>query len=281
VIDEYDHQLNVHMPGEPLMLEADPHRLAQLFANLLHNAAKFSTPGSRIWLDVEPLDTEVLVRVSDEGAGIEAAMHEQVFEMFVQGHGKTGVDQQGLGIGLTLVKSLVEMHGGLVRVHSDGPGKGSQFVVSLPRTPAVQPREAAAEIEKASATPGKRRVLVVDDNRDAVTGLTALLRIWGHEIAVAHDGGEALAVADEFRPEVVLLDLGLPVLNGVEVGRQLREKPWGGSIRIVAVTGWGQPEDRRRTREAGFDDHLVKPIEPAVLREHLAAGAKDAGEAEN
>jgi PAS domain S-box-containing protein len=273
-IDERDHDLVVASPGGSIRLEADPVRLEQVLWNLLNNAAKYSEPGGRIDLTVERDDGEVVLRVRDTGIGIDPAMLPRVFTMFTQVDHRSARTQGGLGIGLGLVKSLVEMHGGTITAHSEGPGTGSEFVVRLPILPGAQEDgEGPAPASRTSppGRPPRRRILVVDDNVDAAASLAKVLtRLMGQEVRVAHDGLEALEAADEFRPEIVLLDIGMPGLDGYEVAERLRREPEFEGTLLVALTGWGQPEDQRRSQEVGFDRHLVKPVDPEALRELLA-----------
>jgi CheY-like chemotaxis protein/two-component sensor histidine kinase len=269
------HALAVELPPEAVWLEADPVRLAQVLGNLLSNAAKYTDPGGKIWLAAEPLDGDVVVRVRDTGIGIPADMLAHVFDPFVQTAEARGKSQGGLGLGLALVRSLVELHGGSVAAHSAGPGRGSEFVVRLSTLPVEERRLPTAggrpDIgNPQSAIPNRRRVLVVDDNRDAADSLTMLLRSKGHDVRVAYDGPAALAAAGAFGPDLVLLDLGMPGMDGYEVARRLRGMPAFAGRVIAALTGWGQEADRRRTREAGFDHHLVKPVDPAELETLLA-----------
>ncbi|HET9225395.1 MAG TPA: ATP-binding protein, partial [Thermoanaerobaculia bacterium] len=253
------HQIRIDLPAEPIHLDADPVRLAQVFGNILNNSCKYTDPGGEIRLTAERQDGEVVVTVRDNGIGIPADELSGIFEIFKQVDRAMERSQGGLGIGLTLARRLVEMHGGTVRAHSEGPGRGSELVVRLPAL-AEPPKEPAREPDVLPATAG-RRILVVDDNRDAAETLTMLLEMAGHEVRTAYDGLEALDAAAEHRPEVVLMDIGMPRLNGYEAAGRLREQEWGKSVFLVAITGWGQEDDRRRTSEAGFDAHLVKPIE--------------------
>jgi PAS domain S-box-containing protein len=263
LLESMRHELHVIPAGEPIHLDADAARLAQVFANLLNNSAKYTSPGGKIEVKTERRGGEAVVTVKDNGAGIPPDRLDSIFEMFNQIQGSLERSQGGLGIGLTLVRRLVQMHGGSVQADSAGEGKGSEFVVRLPileARPAAGPRPAPA---RAPAT--TRRILVVDDNRDAAESLAMLLNITGHKTFTAHDGAEALEAAAEHRPEVVLLDIGLPSLNGYEVCRRIREEPWGKAVTLIALTGWGQEEDRRRSHEAGFDGHLVKPVNYQAL----------------
>jgi len=269
LVESANHELNVALPPQPIFLHADPVRLAQVFSNLLNNACKYTEPGGRIGLAVERQGSDVVVSVKDTGVGIAPEMRSRIFEMFAQVEGSLERAQGGLGIGLTLVKRLVEMHGGSVDVTSDGLGRGSEFVVRLPilieKPGAQQPSQPTGELPAPA-----HRILVVDDNRDSAASLALLLNLTGCETHTAYDGLEALAAAEKFRPAVVLLDIGLPKLNGHEAARRIREQPWGKDMVLVALTGWGQDEDRRKSRDAGFDGHLVKPVDFAALMKLLA-----------
>ncbi|MDB5309415.1 MAG: luxQ 1 [Gemmataceae bacterium] len=259
LIDRGGHEFTFTPPPDPILLDADPPRLVQVFQNLLTNAAKYSEPGGHIRLSAGRDGGGVVVSVRDTGIGIPAAQLPHVFEVFVQVDTSWQRAQGGLGIGLSLVKEFVGLHGGRVEAHSDGPGKGSEFVVRLPAAAATAAMPQTARTEQA---PGpQRRVLVVDDNRDAAESLAMILGIMGHEVRTAHDGVAGVAAAAEFRPEVVLMDLGMPRLNGYEAARRIRAEPWGAGPFLVALTGWGTGDDRRRTHDAGFDRHLVKPVD--------------------
>jgi PAS domain S-box-containing protein len=277
LIDSAGHTLTVALPPEPVVLEADPTRLAQVLANLLNNAAKYTEPGGRINLSAERPGEQVVIRVKDTGVGIPPEALPRIFEMFTQVDRSPGRAQGGLGIGLSLVRGLVELHGGSVSAHSEGPGKGSEFVVRLPALPArTQPpaRARAAGGDLPAPGPSRpQRVLVVEDNEDGGNSLAKLLAALGHEVRLARDGPAGLAEAETFAPEVVLLDIGLPGLDGYEVARRLRALPAGRDALLVAMTGWGQEEDRRRAQEAGFNAHLVKPVELKELARLLAAPA--------
>jgi two-component system CheB/CheR fusion protein len=273
LIDARGHALAVALPREPLRVEADATRLAQVVSNLLHNAAKYTEEGGHIWLTVERRLGEAWVRVRDDGLGIPTELLPQVFDLFTQGDRSLARSEGGLGIGLTLVKKLVELHGGGVEAHSEGPGRGSEFVVRLPVLPRQAPVEVGAEPDGHTPVP-PRRVLVVDDNVDAAESLALLLRVERHEVRTAHDGPTALHVAEAFRPEVVLLDIGLPRMDGYEVARRLRGQAGFQKALLVALTGYGQDEDRRRAEEAGFDAYLVKPADPAALHELLAVSGR-------
>jgi PAS domain S-box-containing protein len=258
------HTVELRPAGEPLPLDADPTRLAQVLLNLISNAAKYTPEGGRIWIDVRREDNLAVVHVRDNGIGISPALLPRVFELFVQGDRALDRTEGGLGIGLTLVRRLVEMHGGSVTAASAGAGDGSEFVVRLPL--ALGHAVAPPSPPEAMQTPrARRRLLVVDDNRDFANTLAALLETFGHEVRTVYDGRTAVAIAVEYRPDAVLLDIGLPEMNGYEVARELRQVPGLAQVRLVAFTGYGQEEDRRRVREAGFDFHLVKPVEAVEL----------------
>ena len=271
LIDRQGHELTVALPPGPVPLDADPVRLAQVFSNLLTNAAKYSERGGRIWLTAEVQSGGLVVRVRDAGIGIDPGQLARVFDMFAQVQTALEKSQGGLGIGLSLVKGLVAMHGGTVEVTSAGPGHGSEFVVRLPVATGPSAETAAPVEEIAARRPASRRVLIVDDNVDAADSLGELLAFAGHAVRTAYDGFAGLAAAAEFRPDVILLDLGMPKLNGYEAARRVREEVWGASIVLVALTGWGSADDRRKTRAVGFDHHFVKPVEPAAILKLLAA----------
>jgi signal transduction histidine kinase len=271
LIEESGHTLTVTLPRQPVYVDADRTRLAQVFGNLLNNAAKYTERGGHIRLDVERQGSDVVVAVRDSGIGIPADVLPRLFEMFTQADRRLERAQGGLGIGLSLVRGLVEMHGGRVEAHSDGPGKGSEFAVRLPVV--VAPQRGARQ----QGGPGdgeqrdcRYRILVVDDNRDSAVSLGIMLRIMGHETFTAHDGLQAVEAAARHRPDVILLDIGLPRLNGYDACRRIREQPWGKSPVLIALTGWGQEDDRRCSKEAGFNFHMVKPVDPAALEKLLA-----------
>jgi len=255
------HTLTVTVSSIPIYLNADPTRLAQVLGNLLNNACKYTRNGGKMSLTVERQGNRAEIRLRDNGIGIAADQLPRIFEMFVQIDTTLERSVSGLGIGLTLVKNLVEMHEGTVEVQSDGLGHGSEFVVRLPimgETPkSLIPVPSVGSLKATIA----RRILVVDDNRDSATSLAELLGLTGHTTAIAYDGLEAVETAETFMPEAVLLDIGLPKLNGFDVCRKIREQPWGKTMMIVALTGWGQEEDRLKSKEAGFDGHLVKPVD--------------------
>ncbi len=270
IIEAAGHELTVTVPAEPIELEADPTRIAQVFSNLLNNAAKYTPRGGHISITAERQNGEATIRVRDSGVGIPDDMLTGIFDMFTQVDRSLEKTQGGLGIGLTLVKRLVELHGGTVEAHSDGPGTGSEFVVSLPAREIALVRPVLQPHRHETLSPSRRlRVLVADDNRDAADCLAEMLRLSGHDVRTAHDGLAALEAADTFTPEVALLDLGMPRLNGYEAAEQLRDR-FSEEIVLIAITGWGQDDDRRRSAEAGFDRHLVKPVDPEMLTALLA-----------
>jgi PAS domain S-box-containing protein len=271
LIEANRHTLTLTLTPVPTRVVADPTRLEQVFANLLTNAAKYTERGGSIAVVTEREGPDVVVRVRDTGFGIPPAMLPHIFDLFTQGDCTLERAQGGLGIGLTLVKTLVEMHRGSVTAASAGPGHGSEFTVRLPACADVPSltHAAAADPPDATAGDGSLHVLVVEDSRDAADSLAMLLQLWGHQVRVARDGLSGLKAARSFRPQVVFLDIGLPGLDGYEVARRLRAE-FGDEVRLVAMTGYGQEEDRRRAREAGFDAHLVKPAEPELLQRLLA-----------
>jgi PAS domain S-box-containing protein len=270
LIEAGGHELILTHPPAPIRLEADPLRLAQVFANLLNNAAKYTNPGGRIELAVVREGSDVVASVKDNGMGISAEMLPHIFEIFSQATAAVARSQGGLGIGLALIKGLVELHGGSIEVRSAGPGRGSEFLVRLP----VVVGKAAAGPTSVSAVeqamPQCLRILIADDLRDGADTLARMLRIMGNDVRTAYDGEQALAVAQALRPDVIILDIGMPKMNGYEAARRIRQEPWGREVLLIALTGWGQEQDRRRTEEAGFDHHLVKPVDPAYLRSMLA-----------
>ncbi len=269
------HHLAVSLPAESVWLEADPARLAQVFANLLNNAAKYTEPGGHIWLTAQREGNEAVVRVKDTGIGILAEMLPRIFDLFTQADRSLDRAQGGLGIGLTLVRSLVQMHEGTVTAVSEGFGKGSEFVVRLPVVPEVgglKP-EAPAKVPEKERRP--LRLLVVEDNVDTAESLAMLLRLYGHDVKVSHTGPAALQAVPVHRPDVVLLDLGLPGMDGYEVARRLREQGEFEKVPLLAMTGYGQEADRERTKEAGFNHHLVKPIDPEKLQDLLVTLAEN------
>jgi PAS domain S-box-containing protein len=265
--------LSVSLPAEPVYVEADPTRLQQVVGNLLSNAAKYTDPGGQVWLTARQEGGDLVLRVRDTGIGIPPDMLPRIFDLFVQAERRLKRSQGGLGIGLTLVRRLVEMHGGTVTAHSDGPGRGSKFIVRLPAVPEDRREELLRKQSndpQAVAPTAARRILVVDDNVDAARSLAVLLRLEGHEVRVAPHGPAALAAAQAEPPEMVILDLGMPGMDGFEVARRLRGQPRLRETLLVALTGWAQEEDRRRCYEAGFDGHLPKPVDLGALRQFFA-----------
>ncbi|MGV3494763.1 MAG: response regulator [Ramlibacter sp.] len=270
-IDGSGHKLTVLHPRVKLHVNADRGRLAQVFVNLLGNAAKYTDPGGQIELQVSSEGGEAVVTIRDNGIGIPVHRLESVFDMFSQEEPALVRSRGGLGIGLSLTRKLVQMHGGTVTAHSEGPGKGSVFTVRLPATVAQAEAAQDAPAPAAANAPGLLRILVADDNRDAAETLSVLLEVMGHEVRQANDGEAAVALAPAFDPQLVLLDIGMPGLNGYDTCRALRGQPGGTGRTIVAVTGWGQPQDLARAGEAGFDHHLVKPVDMQALTDLIAA----------
>ena len=270
LLEKNGQPLTVSLPDTPVHANADRTRLAQVFANLLNNSAKFSDRGQPISIALAREGDNAVVRVRDAGVGIAPDALPKIFDMFGQAEGDASRKSGGLGIGLSLVKRIAEIHGGSVSAHSAGIGHGSEFVVRIPAS-AVQ-RPAAQHDQPAMSVPvSKRRILVVDDNTDAAESLAALLSINGHETRLAHDGLQAVEEARAFKPDVVFLDIGMPALDGHETARRIRQEPWGKNMVLVALTGWGQSEDRRRSQEAGFNHHLVKPADPTVVAKLISS----------
>ena len=270
LIEQMGHALDLAVPAVPIYLRGDMTRLAQVISNLLNNSAKYTERGGRIRLSAEQLGSEIVVTVEDNGVGIPTHMMSKVFEIFTQVDRSSERSKGGLGIGLSLVQRLVELHGGSVQAHSEGMGRGSAFVVRLPAVLSLAGvGHEDGKLEAVRSRP-RLRILVVDDNQDAAASLAMLLSIMGNEAVTAHDGFEALEVAATFRPDVVLLDIGMPKLDGYEVCRRIRQQAWGKGMVLFALTGWGQEEDQRRSLVAGFDAHLVKPVLPAALEKLLA-----------
>ena len=268
LIEAMGHKLEVSAPEGPIPVLAEASRLAQIFTNLLNNAARYTPPGGHIWLGVKKSDHLVEVSVRDDGRGMSPENISEVFEMFVQLDREAHEAKQGLGLGLTLVKRLAELHGGKVEANSPGLGKGSEFVVTLPvgEIPEQRPgRMRTMPAEKSRL----ERVLVVDDNLDSANTMALLMESLGHEARVSHDGVEALREAIDYKPDVVLLDIGLPGLSGYEIARRIRMEPWGSTTMLIAVTGWGHEEDKRRALEAGFDYHMTKPLSLEELKSTL------------
>jgi signal transduction histidine kinase len=281
LLEERGHKLTVEVPKGILAVLGDPTRLVQALGNVLGNAAKYTERGGHITLAAAESGSEVVIRVRDNGIGIPAELMPMIFNLFTQLDRTSGPPQSGLGIGLALVQRLVEMHGGSVSARSDGLGKGSEFLIRLPlfireTVESGQPIQQRSALEQSMTNaegPARtqRRILVADDNNDALESLATLLQLSGHEVYTAANGAMALESAEAHRPEVALLDIGMPKLDGYEVARRIRAQPWGQRITLVALTGWGQDSDRRRSQEAGFDSHLVKPLDLDKLMELLAA----------
>lgn len=273
LIDSRGHELMISRPAREILVDGDTVRLAQVVSNLLSNAAKYSDKPGRIWLSIEVDDETVVIRIRDEGIGIPAENLLRVFDMFEQGDMSNPHTRGGLGIGLTLVKRIVELHGGTVEATSAGISQGSEFIVRLPLSAARRANARPLGFSNRQGQP-KYRILVVDDNVDAALSIERLLKLWGHDVQVALDGPAALGKAATFRPQIVLLDIGMPGMSGYEVAKRLRsEVPLEGMV-ITAITGYGQAEDRARSRAAGFDFHLTKPPEPDILAELLASPEK-------
>jgi signal transduction histidine kinase/CheY-like chemotaxis protein len=270
LIEADGHELEVQLPAEPAMLDADPVRLAQIFANLLNNAAKYMPDGGRIEITGEREGREAVVSVRDSGIGIAPDALPHVFELFTQGDRVHSRAPGGLGIGLTIVRSLVRLHDGSIQAKSAGTGHGSEFVIRLPLASGDPVNANGAKRQHASSRIA-RRIMVVDDNRDAATSLGIILRFLGADVHLAHDGQTALDALVSYRPSVVLLDIGMPEMDGYEVARRARQLAEGQGVTLIALTGWGQEEDRRRSAEAGFNYHLVKPVGHAALQALLSS----------
>jgi PAS domain S-box-containing protein len=284
-IERNRHKLHVALPQEPLYVHADPVRMSQVLINLLNNATKFTEAGGQIWLSAEraasdegdrSVGGEVILRVRDTGIGMSAELLPHVFEAFTQGDDTPQSTRSGIGVGLALARSLVQLHGGRIEAHSAGRNRGSEFVIRLPLAePPPCQRAAASVTAPAANTAVSRRILVVDDNDDQAQSLRMLLSMMGHEVRVAPDGPSALAALDDFDADVALVDIGLPGMSGYELARRIREQPRLRHLLLVAQTGWGQEADRRRSQDAGFDHHLVKPVAPESLTETLASRRPD------
>jgi signal transduction histidine kinase len=268
LIDRSEHQLTIHIPQKPLYVDADVVRLSQVFSNLLNNAAKYGKGAGEhghIYLTVEETGDAVAVKIKDTGVGIAPSALPHIFEMFTQVGRSLEQSEGGLGIGLALAKRLVEMHGGTIEARSEGLRKGSEFVVTLPLL--VSPSIDAASPRSSSTSRGKlkQRILIADDNPDVAEAFEFMLSMLGHEVTTAHDGIDALERAESFRPDVVILDVGMPRLNGYDVARQLRERSWTRDVVLIAITGWGSEKDKKESEDAGFNIHLVKPVDPVSL----------------
>jgi signal transduction histidine kinase len=287
LIEERGHALSLDVPDQELSVLGDPTRLTQALANVLGNAAKYTDRGGHILISLSRKGAEAEVRIRDNGIGIPAEQLPMIFNLFTQLDRSSGRAQSGLGIGLALVRRLVEMHGGSVIAHSEGPGHGSEFVIRLPlcvaasaelgSNPSSFKAQSMADAPNSNGTvasgspaSAQRRILLADDNKDALDSLATLLELSGHEVYTAANGAQALEAAERYQPEVALLDIGMPALDGYEVARRIRAQPWGQRITLVALTGWGQDSDRKHSRDAGFDSHLVKPLDLDKLTELLA-----------
>jgi CheY-like chemotaxis protein len=276
MIEAAGHELTTNLPADPITLDADLTRLAQVFSNLLTNSAKYTERGGRIALAARSDGAEVLVTVTDTGIGIPAESLPRIFDMFSQVDRPIERSTGGLGIGLALVKGLVEMHGGTVTAASGGQGLGCRFTVRLPVIPLHPERPADLPVGQNGATSGKR-ILVVDDNRDSAQSMGEMLSLLGHQVALAHDGLQAVERAGALRPDIILMDVGMPRLNGYEATRRIREHPWGQGVSIIALTGWGQESDRSLSKDAGCDGHLVKPVSLSELEKAIGEWATGRG----
>jgi CheY-like chemotaxis protein/two-component sensor histidine kinase len=261
LLDAREHELEVSLPQQPVYLQADPIRLSQVFSNLLNNAAKYTESGGRIRLSATVVGSVVRVEIADNGIGISAATLPSIFHMFSQGDHSAERTQAGLGVGLALARELVDLHGGTIEAASAGLGRGSVFTVELPVMAALaaqRDQRATAELPRRTR---RHRVLLVDDNVDFAASLAMLLQSMGHDVRTTHDATAALATAAEFAPEFAFVDIGLPLINGYELARRLKAQPSSAKTVLIAISGWGQEQDRRQAEEAGFALHLVKPVE--------------------
>lgn len=268
IIRQKRHEVSLTLPAEAVRVDGDPHRLTQAIGNLLTNAAKYMEPQGHAFVTLERREREAVVCVKDTGVGIPPAMLEKVFELFAQVDSAIDRRQGGLGIGLTIVRQLIELHGGSVEARSEGLDRGSEFIVHLPLSTALLEGPGGYRLREAGVTP--RRMLVVDDNADAAQAMATMLELLGHEVDVAFDGDQALRLAERIRPEVILMDLGMPYVNGYLAARRIRQREWGRDVLLVAVTGWGQQADRTASEHAGFDHHLVKPVELDAVQSLVA-----------
>jgi CheY-like chemotaxis protein len=271
LVEQRQQTVVVEGPGAPIHVDGDGARLSQVLANVLDNAARYSAPGSRIELAAHVAGDHVTLKVSDQGAGIERDLLPRIFDLFVQGHRAPQPDG-GLGIGLPLARRLVEMHNGTINCYSAGPGRGTEVTIRLPLSAGKESSDDVRTSAKPVPLP-RRRVLIVEDNPDTAEMMDLLLKEWGQETRIATDGIAALEIAKEFRPEIVLLDIGLPRLHGYEVARRMRQQSWASSAYVVAITGWGLEADRQG-EAAGIDRRMLKPVDPAILRDVLAGAPR-------
>ena len=273
IIDAKRHIVTTDWPSSPIEVEADPVRLVQIMSNLLTNAAKYTDPEGLITFAVQVVGTEVSISVRDTGIGLAPQMLDHVFEMFSQIAPESKRSEGGLGIGLALVKGLAELHGGRIEVHSDGVERGSEFVVKLPDLLAAKhppPDNAKAPLSESVSPTTSRRVLIADDNIDGAESLAMLIEFSGHNVYLAHTGVDAFQMAATHRPHVAILDIGMPGMDGYQVAKRIKDQPWGLHMMLIALTGWGQEDDKRRAMQAGFDHHLTKPVDPEILDKLLA-----------
>jgi CheY-like chemotaxis protein len=270
LLDGKHHHFSVSLPAAELLLNADPLRLSQVLSNLLTNSAKYTDPAGHIELSVSVQDNVLCLSVKDDGIGIARDSLGRIFEMFSQVDSASERAEGGLGIGLALVKGIVDLHGGSVSALSAGPGLGSEFIVRLPLAPVNSTTLSVSDADGLPSAVAGRRVIVADDNKDAADALAMLLELSGHEVRVAHGGRAALSLAQTFRPDVAILDIGMPDLSGYDVAAQIRREPWGGAIFLIALTGWGRDDDRQRSTNAGFDQHMTKPVNPEKLEAFLS-----------
>jgi signal transduction histidine kinase/CheY-like chemotaxis protein len=262
--------LKIEMPAGALYVDADTTRLAQAFSNVLNNSAKYTDAHGDIAIRVVREDAHAIVTISDSGIGIRPDMLDHVFDLFTRVQGPQAAPHDGLGVGLSLAKRLIELHGGSVSAYSEGPDKGSSFIVRLDLIDAVDAQAGLTRpVARAGTDQPRARILIADDNHDAAQSLAMVLGMEGHDVRTANDGVEALQIAEEFRPQVILLDIGMPKLDGYETARRLRTRPWARRTLLFAQTGWGQEDDKQRATQAGFDRHLVKPLDPEVLNQLL------------
>jgi PAS domain S-box-containing protein len=269
LLDSKGHSLEIKQPGRPVWVRGDLTRLTQVFVNLLNNAAKYTPDSGQIGIEVELFDDNAAIHIRDNGVGIAAELLPRVFDLFTQGQRPLDRADGGLGVGLALVHRLVSLHGGTVRASSEGSGRGSEFVVTLPKFSEETSMTVASLSEPTGQLPRRRRLMVIDDNKDAAESMSMLLELWGHEVVCAYDGRTALTAAAKYHPDAVFLDIGLPGMDGYEIAERLRESPDSARAVLIAITGYGQDEDRRRSRDAGIDHHLVKPVAPDTLQNLL------------